>query len=171
MCIQGTRAFQSVNVLQSFSPFLNRCKRRDYMDDLESFFYVLCWICCRYSGPGQKLEVLPEAFMHWDDDDAEVASKAKVGALSEDFCTLYPATPYFGEAFGTLMNQLSAFFSIAYVNRYYGPENAVKSFEKTEASLAAFAYDTILNYIDQAIVTVEAEDFEVMSEGLTRITL
>ncbi|KJA13588.1 hypothetical protein HYPSUDRAFT_151437, partial [Hypholoma sublateritium FD-334 SS-4] len=45
----GTRAFQSMNVLHSYNPTPTRqCKTHDYMDDLESFFYVLCWIACGF---------------------------------------------------------------------------------------------------------------------------
>lgn len=165
MRLQGTRAFQSMNVLESYSPFTNKCKRRDYMDDLESFFYVLCWICCRYSGPGQKLKIPPAAIMRWDVDNPKDAADAKIDALTQVFCTLYSATPYFGEAFDILMNRLSAFFSVAYVKRYCNPEKAAVNLDKMEAS-ATFAYDTFLEYIDQAIRRVEAEDFEVVFEDV-----
>ncbi|KJA22611.1 hypothetical protein HYPSUDRAFT_125198, partial [Hypholoma sublateritium FD-334 SS-4] len=43
----GTRAFQSINILGSYGR-KNNSTPHSYMDDLESFFYILCWICCGY---------------------------------------------------------------------------------------------------------------------------
>lgn len=43
----GTCAFQSVMVLRS-AFFGTTAATHDYLDDLESFFYVLYWICCTY---------------------------------------------------------------------------------------------------------------------------
>ena len=51
--LQGTRAFQSLNVLHSYE-LEHESTPHSYMDDLESFFYILCWICCGYDGPGKR---------------------------------------------------------------------------------------------------------------------
>ncbi len=54
--MKGTRAFQSINILRSYKK-KNKFTPHSYMDDLESFFYVLCWVCCGYSAPGRGSKI------------------------------------------------------------------------------------------------------------------
>ncbi|KAJ7057887.1 hypothetical protein C8F01DRAFT_1028188 [Mycena amicta] len=57
----GTRAFQSVKILLQ-----NGCLgAHDIMDDLESMFYVLCYVCYCHDGSGELLPDLPEPIVHW----------------------------------------------------------------------------------------------------------
>ena len=50
-CTQGTRAFQSISVLSSVNKAAGQALSHDHLDDLESFFYVFCWITLGYDGP------------------------------------------------------------------------------------------------------------------------
>ncbi|KAJ3509079.1 hypothetical protein NLJ89_g5405 [Agrocybe chaxingu] len=73
----GTRAYQSGNILHSYSePF--KCRPHSHLDDLESFFYVLCWICFSYLGVRNlKLPGTSPILEDWDDEDPNRAWRAK----------------------------------------------------------------------------------------------
>ncbi|KAL1693177.1 hypothetical protein GGG16DRAFT_123503 [Schizophyllum commune] len=76
----GTRAYQSVQVLLSYkyaqsAPSSGQRLMHDYLDDLESFYWCLCWICFSYEGPGDcKQSDIPK---EWQDNNPEVAAAAK----------------------------------------------------------------------------------------------
>jgi hypothetical protein len=78
--------------------------KHSYIDDLESFYYVFCWLVCVYDGPGDisssRLENIPEALAALDGQDVE----AKFNHLSEPFDL--PVLPWFGDVFRDMMKQL-----------------------------------------------------------------
>ncbi|KAL7791912.1 hypothetical protein V8C37DRAFT_381731 [Trichoderma ceciliae] len=70
----GTRAFMAIGVLFG--------EQHTYMHDLESFFWVLFWICVHYEGPG--LSVGPTKYEKWNymsDDDLAIF---KAGFVSDE---------------------------------------------------------------------------------------
>ncbi|KAI4293717.1 hypothetical protein K525DRAFT_214265, partial [Schizophyllum commune Loenen D] len=79
---------QSVQVLRSYkyaesAPTSGQRLMHDYMDDLESFYWCLCWICFSYEGPGNcKKSDIPK---EWQDNDPQVAAGAKSEHLLSDF--------------------------------------------------------------------------------------
>lgn len=92
----GTKAFMAIGVLQG--------KQHSFMHDLESFFWVLFWICIHYNGPDEKSRVVPE-FDRWNYINLHQLAVLKLGyALTEDFfietltqnCTSYyePLIPW-----------------------------------------------------------------------------
>ena len=81
------------------------------MDDLESFFYVLVWISCGFTGPGQKLNPFPERLRRWENADPTEAMDAKSNAITYSFAETYLVKPYFGTIFGTLLRKLSLFLT------------------------------------------------------------
>ncbi|CAA7264865.1 unnamed protein product [Cyclocybe aegerita] len=72
----GTRAYQSANVLNSYTE-PSECRPHSHLDDLESFFYTLCWICFSYSGVGKKIPGTPRTLLYWDDKNPRLAYAAK----------------------------------------------------------------------------------------------
>ncbi|KAL5583899.1 hypothetical protein FOVSG1_015250 [Fusarium oxysporum f. sp. vasinfectum] len=91
----GTRAFMAIGVLLG--------ERHSFMHDLESFFWVLFWICIHYNGPG-KGRVVPR-FDKWNFVETEELAISKKGVIDDegDFlmileanCTLYyhPIIPW-----------------------------------------------------------------------------
>ena len=46
----GTKVFMSIRALKG--------KKHSFMDDLESFFWVLFWICIHYNGPREAPRVM-----------------------------------------------------------------------------------------------------------------
>ncbi|KAF1841393.1 uncharacterized protein K460DRAFT_318276 [Cucurbitaria berberidis CBS 394.84] len=69
----GTRAFMAVGVLHDDEP-------HSFMHDLESFFWVLFWICIHYSGSQGR--VVPQ-FDRWNYADTEELAKLKLGTVSD----------------------------------------------------------------------------------------
>lgn len=49
----------------------------DHLDDLESFFYLLCMLCLGYSGPGQAVVPTPSVFDGWELDRPSIAAGVK----------------------------------------------------------------------------------------------
>ncbi|KAM0265356.1 hypothetical protein ACHAQJ_000197 [Trichoderma viride] len=73
----GTRAFMAIGVLLG--------ERHSFMHDLESFFWVLFWLCVHYNGPGKASKT---EFDKWNymDDNALAGSKMVEVFSSEQFC-------------------------------------------------------------------------------------
>ncbi|EDN05678.1 predicted protein [Histoplasma mississippiense (nom. inval.)] len=70
----GTRAFMAIGVLYG--------EKHCFMHDLESFFWVLFWICIHYDGPGKGSTV--ERFEKWNYMSTEELAAAKQGVISEE---------------------------------------------------------------------------------------
>ena len=70
--MQGTGAFQSISVLSSVNKAAGRALSYDYLDDLESFFYVFWWISLGYDGPNKPIidDRRPDILKQWDQNDA-----------------------------------------------------------------------------------------------------
>ncbi|ORY59298.1 uncharacterized protein BCR38DRAFT_489030 [Pseudomassariella vexata] len=66
--ITGTRVFMAIGILMG--------ERHSFMHDLESFFWVLFWICIHYDGSGK--DVGPSEFESWNcEKDRKLASLKK----------------------------------------------------------------------------------------------
>ncbi|KAK0747284.1 kinase-like domain-containing protein [Apiosordaria backusii] len=70
----GTRAFMAIGALLG--------EQHSFMHDLESFFWVLFWICIHCNGPG-KGEVVAE-FDKWNYANTEELAKLKLGTVSDE---------------------------------------------------------------------------------------
>ncbi|KMU88425.1 hypothetical protein CIHG_06225 [Coccidioides immitis H538.4] len=85
----GTRAFMAIGVLYG--------EKHSFMHDLESFFWVLFWICIHYEGPGRARHV--EDFEQWNYMNTRDLAGAKKGVISDesDFLTTMDDyfTPYY----------------------------------------------------------------------------
>ncbi len=123
------------------------------MDDLESFFYILCWICCGYDGPAKRTKRFGTIFAKWED------RRPQEGALSKKslFYQFFPdqkhlvVTDYFGDIFVNLVDSLHAFL------RSYLMADPVLRVRPSPPTLDE-ALETILPLINTAIAAVEAEE-------------
>jgi Fungal protein kinase len=70
----GTRAFMAIGVLLG--------EKHSFMHDLESFFWVLYWICIHYDGPGEG-RTIPQ-FDMWNYVDTEVLVRMKKGEVAHE---------------------------------------------------------------------------------------
>jgi hypothetical protein len=70
----GTRAFMAVGLLLG--------EKHNFNHDLESFFWVLFWICIHYNGTESKSRTVPQ-FEKWNYVDTEELAKLKLGTISD----------------------------------------------------------------------------------------
>jgi hypothetical protein len=125
----------SRNVLKGRGP-------HTYFDDLESFFYVLCWILVAFEGPGLGIAALPPALSQWD---GPASYLTKQGILSDDF--ELSISPWFGKSLRELAIRLHRFFE------FRGTHSG-----RPLASLnPAEDYDEFLDHIRQGIADLAAE--------------
>lgn len=86
----GTRAFMAIGVLLDD-------EQHSFMHDLESFFWVLFWICIHYDGPNQG-RIVPQ-YEKWNYIDTKELAKLKKGEVGDESDFLGTAeatfTPYY----------------------------------------------------------------------------
>ncbi|KAF3768433.1 hypothetical protein M406DRAFT_286387 [Cryphonectria parasitica EP155] len=75
--ITGTRAFMAIGALMG--------ELHSFMHDIESFFWVLFWICIHYEGPGKERTVLK--FDKWNYMDTDALLTMKAGVITSDVFT------------------------------------------------------------------------------------
>jgi len=94
----GTRAFMAIGVLYDD-------EKHSFMHDLESFFWVLFWICIHYNGPeGER--VVPQ-FDKWNYVDTEELAKLKLGTVSDEVIFNKTTTEHFTEYYKPLVPWLN----------------------------------------------------------------
>ncbi|PHH63861.1 hypothetical protein CDD81_5418 [Ophiocordyceps australis] len=83
----GTRAFMAIGALQGH--------QHSFMHDLESFFWVLFWICVHYNGPEKDTGL--SRFESWNYESDDQLAWVKSGLISLDFLNTAKAnfTPFF----------------------------------------------------------------------------
>ena len=70
----GTRAFMAIGVLLDD-------EQHSFMHDLESFFWVLFWICVHYDGPGNSVGATE--FECWNYESSAKLAELKKGLISD----------------------------------------------------------------------------------------
>ena len=73
-CKTGTRAFMAIGALLG--------EEHSFMHDLESFFWVLFWICIHYDGPAKSRVVT--RFEKWNYVDTEELAGMKLGVVAKE---------------------------------------------------------------------------------------
>ncbi|RAH68883.1 protein kinase family protein [Aspergillus aculeatinus CBS 121060] len=89
----GTRAFMAVGALLG--------EQHSFMHDLESFFWVLFWICIHYHGPGHGNVV--EEFDEWNFLKMETLATTKLGTVSDEDLFFRTMRNFFTEYYKPLM--------------------------------------------------------------------
>ncbi|KAF8971790.1 hypothetical protein BDZ97DRAFT_1785143 [Flammula alnicola] len=149
----GTRAFQSVNVLESYRR--RDAVSHDYLDDLESFFYVLCWVCFGYAGPNKKVEPLPEVLESWEKEEPQTAAMGKqtffFRPLEES-----SVTGFFGPIFHKLLLQLHTFFKHQVLRKIAIPKDQAAPCLIDLKTKAVEDYAMVLGFVDEAIKDLAA---------------
>ncbi|KAF7325633.1 hypothetical protein MKEN_00413100 [Mycena kentingensis (nom. inval.)] len=106
----GTRAFQSIKLLLQ-NGYLGP---HDTLDDLESVFYVLCYICYGFDRTGKLIVPAPEAIESWVDTNLNAT---QLGSNKRDFMNNveeYLVSRYTHPQRGilsTLLQQMAQFFA------------------------------------------------------------
>ena len=89
----GTRAFMAIGSLLG--------EKHSFMHDLESFFWVMFWICIHYEGPGNG-RIVPR-FDKWNYVETEELADSKKGAISDEGDFLRSANEYFTDYYSPLI--------------------------------------------------------------------
>lgn len=71
----GTKVFMAIGALQG--------EHYNAMHDLESFFWVLFWICFHWNRPGQERRKVKE-FEEWNKESTQKLANVKIGIVSEE---------------------------------------------------------------------------------------
>ncbi|KAL7621880.1 hypothetical protein AAE478_007380 [Parahypoxylon ruwenzoriense] len=100
----GTRAFMAIGVLLG--------EQHSFMHDLESFFWVLFWICIHYNGPNQG-RVVPE-FEKWNYVHLEELVKLKLGTVAKESIFIKTITDNFTSYYKPLIPLLNRLRKIVF---------------------------------------------------------
>ncbi|KAI0429638.1 hypothetical protein F5Y09DRAFT_309977 [Xylaria sp. FL1042] len=91
----GTRAFMAIGALLG--------EQHSFMHDLESFFWVLFWICIHDNGPdGKRLGRVVPQFDKWNYADTEELAQLKMGMVSDEDYFLKSTTQSFTKYYAPL---------------------------------------------------------------------
>ena len=127
----------------------------DYLDDLESCFYVLCWICFAYNGPGLLIRPQPSFLCWWEELNPEIASDSKRAFFHR--YALPEMSSWFGKTFEALLQNFRKFLDaeISRKDRLMHEKAPRLSLEELKAD-ATKHYAIVLGFVDDAIKEVEA---------------
>ncbi|KAF4993142.1 hypothetical protein FDECE_13498 [Fusarium decemcellulare] len=93
----GTRAFMAIGALMG--------EQHSFMHDLESFFWVLFWICIHYDGP-DKSRTVPR-FDKWNYADTEELAGIKLGVVVSEAIFMRTVTDNFTRHYKPLIPLLN----------------------------------------------------------------
>jgi len=143
--LQGTYLFMSWNVLKGDTP-------HTFLDDLESFFYVMFYIAMTYTAPDCRKEELPDLLYDWN--HYPLPSDAKQGFFLAD--STPKVSVWFGAPIQNLLNRLHSIFKNIlrqkYLAEYDGQPRPVVNRDEV--------YETMLSHIRQAIEDLGVEESE-----------
>ncbi|KAJ6168196.1 hypothetical protein N7497_001039 [Penicillium chrysogenum] len=100
----GTRAFMAICSLLG--------EKHSFMHDLESFFWVIFWICIHYERSGEGKVVA--RFDKWNFVDTEELASIKKGEISDEADFLKSANEYFTEYYRSLIPCVNALRNVVF---------------------------------------------------------
>ncbi|KAF4609494.1 hypothetical protein D9613_012347 [Agrocybe pediades] len=151
----GTYVFQSVSVLSKARPGFENRHPHDYLDDLESFLYVLCWIAQRFENPGNLRKDPPPYFEKWKATPYDNAEDSKVAFF---IGRKLPSTSlFFGPIFDTLIEEFRLFLSEKVLDKYRSRDTTFPALESLK-DVAQEHYNEVLAIFDKAIFAMEADE-------------
>ncbi|KAJ8131900.1 hypothetical protein O1611_g1727 [Lasiodiplodia mahajangana] len=106
----GTRAFMAIGVLLG--------EQHSFMHDLESFFWVLFWICIHDNGPHEKKrlgKVLPE-FDQWNYVETNVLADLKKGCVSHEADFIKASTKEFAPYYQPMVPWVNRLRKVVFPN-------------------------------------------------------
>ncbi|KJK78325.1 hypothetical protein H634G_06498 [Metarhizium anisopliae BRIP 53293] len=102
----GTRAFMAIGALLG--------QYHSFMHDLESFFWVLFWICIHYNGPGEDIGTTE--FEKWNYVDMRELAKLKKGEVSDERDFLNTAEENFTSHYRCLIPWINSLRKVVFPN-------------------------------------------------------
>jgi len=132
----------SRNVLEERDP-----RPHTYFDDLESFYYVFCWVIGSFDAPRKPKAEVPEELTWWDGEQL-FAATMKRGHIGDQF--EIPVSPWFGQAIPALASRLHDFFR----------------FRRRPTHNPVGDYDDFLSRIQKGMADLESEGPDATNEAV-----
>ena len=128
----------------------------DHLDDLESFFYLFCWICLAFDGPDQLSPRRCSDLIRWEHPDPIFAGGIKTTMMLH---FRQKVTSYFGPVFQKLLLALRGFlWPHIYLKIKQRDDRTIPRKHLLDLAEPAKAdYAAMLGLIDQAIVDLDLE--------------
>ncbi|TFK69393.1 hypothetical protein BDN72DRAFT_840360 [Pluteus cervinus] len=152
--LTGTRVFLSFKIL------MNSEYPHDFLDDLESFFYVLLWILLSRGATGERVDCIPDLLNEWRNDDPKICAGAKSRMLNHFDIEVFPVLQH-GKFIRRLLLQLATFVHKHNVQdrKQMKPMKKDIPLDKLhpEGYINAM-YDEFLGYVNEAIQSLKANN-------------
>ncbi|KAF9549926.1 hypothetical protein CPC08DRAFT_715355 [Agrocybe pediades] len=151
----GTYVFQSVSVLSKGRPGDANGHPHDYLDDLESFLYVLCWIAQRFESPKKLRNDPPLYFEEWKAMPYNNAVNSKVAFFTGK--KLPSTSLFFGPIFDQLIQEFRLFLKDKVLDKFSSDDTMFPALESLK-DVAQEHYDEVLAIFDRAILAMENDE-------------
>ncbi|KAF5341255.1 hypothetical protein D9611_005961 [Ephemerocybe angulata] len=154
----GQRRYQSHSVL--YNHLLSLPPRHNHLDDLESFFHVLCNLVLLYEAPGKISKETEEEFALCEAERLVTAGNAKISFMCYPIGIQWwwgnPCRQLF-RAFQTIVDNIGQQKHTFYLDRELTPE-AKRDGMEAIAEENEDIYDKVIELFDEALAAIEAED-------------
>ncbi|RXW15296.1 hypothetical protein EST38_g10560 [Candolleomyces aberdarensis] len=174
-CRTGTRLFQSIMVLRSFEKKFQTT--HDYLDDMESYFYVLCYLMFCFSGAGDHVKaIIADEIKSWDDDNPKFAAANKTSFMNRPLRAQDCVAPYWHKACVSLLKDLKLFVANIVREKTEIFEGELTEEEQEDRIEELHGkdndhYEKVLSLFDKAIEALPDQDPVVESSKATDATL
>ncbi|KAJ3503631.1 hypothetical protein NMY22_g18183 [Coprinellus aureogranulatus] len=159
-CRTGTRLYQSLSVLDSYRTG-SWATAHDYLDDLESFLYVLTHLMYGWTAPGQEISPRPTFLLDWDNETPHIAHQLKELFMLKDI-DFKRVAPFWGEACRDLLESFHDYMLDNIVReklriiKIEDPDARLKRLKKLHEKRKEH-YDTVKGLFDKAIAQLEQQ--------------
>ncbi|KAK1142575.1 hypothetical protein N8T08_007551 [Aspergillus melleus] len=127
----GTRAFMAIGLLLG--------EKHSFMHDLESFFWVIFWICIHYDGPTVG-RIVPK-FEKWNYVDVEELAELKKGAVAHEGDFISMVDEYFTGYYKPLMPWVNRLRKVVFPNGGRWEKESIELYSQMKDVLRAACRD------------------------------
>lgn len=159
--------YQSVAVLSSYNLHGQQMPPHDYLDDLESFFYVLCRIMFSTVSKGKSVHSRIELLLEQWASDPETAAGAKERFIMSALKPAHIDSTYWGEACMTLLHEFHTFIQSIVKKKdvltaEYGDDDSARitNVRKMGGDIERH-YDHLDSIFRTAMAKLETEELEI----------
>ena len=122
----GTRAFMAIGVLYG--------EKHSFRHDLESFFWVLFWMCIHYNGPNKQSRVVP-TFEKWNYVDTEELASLKKAVVDDGGDFLRTVEKNFTSYYQPLIQSVNSLRKVVFPGGVRWKEDDVRLYSQMKESL------------------------------------
>lgn len=155
----GTRRFQSISVMNGHP--LDQPMPHNYLDDLESFLYVLYHLVMLFESPGVRKPNIDQEFAHWDDENPMTAAIFKHSYMGSGPIRV---SAWWGmpcktllEGFRDVVLPLCAEKNAIQDDIYITLEEKLEQSEKFAEEESQRSYERVIKLFDEALLAFDRE--------------